>query len=171
MTTEAPPHPEQPIERLADKSLRYRRNEIVVGLYAVKHQTEEQLRALFSKEDWEQLRQLLGGSVEPPANPAFRKRHPVQPIVWDGNVVRFKRNNLVSHLLDSSSFDLNFWCRRVRCYGENSKADYEQLMQLIGYSVSGAADIPEVSNRVLNIAQAQVDAMVAERDKKEESNG
>ncbi len=165
------PHPQQPIFRDKDNYLRYRGNGIVTyllkeGPFTLAHLMHEVIANKQSSEDLLQLQQLIGSRVDGPAKATRAKRHPIQPIVWDGNVVRFKKNHLVCYLLDNGPIDLNFICRRVRCGNarEFKEADYEQLMQLIGYSVSGAADVPEVSNRVLKIARLQVEALIAARD-------
>lgn len=67
--------------------------------------------------------------------------HPMQPIVVDDRgVVRFKRNAVVEYLLDKGGIDLNHLWPQV-AMGRLPLADYMQLMQLIGYSVSGYGDL------------------------------
>lgn len=68
-------------------------------------------------------------------------QHPTQPMVvnTDGTV-RFKRNHLVRHLLDYGGLTLTDMNREVQA-GRATMEDYRQLMQLIGYSVSGYGDI------------------------------
>jgi len=67
-------------------------------------------------------------------------KHPTQPLVVDENgVVRFKRNEVVRYMLDHPGTDLNVLGREVEL-GRLPVADYMQLMQLIGYSVSGYGD-------------------------------
>lgn len=68
------------------------------------------------------------------------KRHPMQPVVIasDG-CARFKENRIVRDLLDLASkhgLDLNQIC--IKDYEPD---DYAQLMELIGYSVSGYGDL------------------------------
>lgn len=64
-------------------------------------------------------------------------RHPDQPLVFDDKgTVRFKENKIVRFLLDTNSVGLDKIYSKV-CAGEFDKNDYQQLMQLIGYSVSG----------------------------------
>lgn len=68
------------------------------------------------------------------------KRHPMQPVVIaaDG-CARFKENKIVRDLLELASkhgMDLNQIC--IKGYEPD---DYAQLMELIGYSVSGYGDL------------------------------
>lgn len=64
------------------------------------------------------------------------KRHPMQPVVMAADqVIRFKQNKIVNDLLEfcqEHGFGLNEIA--IRDY---DKDDRSQLMQLIGYSVSG----------------------------------
>lgn len=70
----------------------------------------------------------------------MKRRHPMQPvIVADDGVVRFKENKIVRDLLELAGkhgMDLNEICVR-----EYDKDDYSQLMELIGYSVSGYGNL------------------------------
>jgi len=66
--------------------------------------------------------------------------HPMQPLVWDDNVIRFKRNKIVEYLLDHGGIDLNK-IQLLASEGLFSKADQRQFAQLIGYSVSGYGDL------------------------------
>lgn len=70
------------------------------------------------------------------------KRHPMQPVVIaaDG-CARFKENKIVRDLLELASkhgMDLNQIC--IKGYEPD---DYAQLMELIGYSVSGYGDLDQ----------------------------
>ncbi len=59
--------------------------------------------------------------------------HNLQQMVCDEHgVIRFRQNKIVDFLLEAGPFDLNQICRM-----NYSREDYAQLMQLIGYSVSG----------------------------------
>lgn len=64
------------------------------------------------------------------------KRHPMQPVVMAADhVIRFKQNKIVNDLLEfcqERGFGLNEIAMR-----DYEKDDRSQLMQLIGYSVSG----------------------------------
>jgi hypothetical protein len=74
--------------------------------------------------------------------PTTRERkHPNQPIGFDdsGKVIRFKRNYIVEWLATERS-DLNA-IFRVHHGKPGFEEDYNQLMQLIGYSVSGYGDL------------------------------
>ncbi len=67
-------------------------------------------------------------------------KNPMQPVVIaaDG-AIRFKANEIVRDLLglaEKNGVGLNHIAA-----GEYSKDDYSQLMQLIGYSVSGYGDL------------------------------
>jgi hypothetical protein len=63
-----------------------------------------------------------------------RRRHPLQPVEWDGKgVLRFKENPIVRFLLDNNGkFDLNT-LHRIDGF---TRYDWDQFNQLIGYSVS-----------------------------------
>lgn len=67
-------------------------------------------------------------------------KNPVQPVVMDGTVLRFKKNKAVEimlHRLEQTGFDLNkLHVEFVRA--GVSTDDIDQFNQLIGYSVSGA---------------------------------
>ena len=69
-------------------------------------------------------------------------KHPMQPIGWDetGEVVRFKKNKIVDMLLITGKFDLND-IATMNAGGMFNKDDYDQLMQLVGYSVSGYGEL------------------------------
>lgn len=67
--------------------------------------------------------------------------HPMQPLVVDDSgVVRFKANLLVRYLLDAGPFNLN---DLALLHGIPAE-DWEQLAQLIGYSVSGFGELSYV---------------------------
>lgn len=77
--------------------------------------------------------------------------HPMQPIAIENGRARFKENKIVSFLLE--------YCNG-RGVGLNelagmpwNKGDYEQLMQLIGYSVDGYCELSRVSDQSKNIAE------------------
>ena len=76
--------------------------------------------------------------------------HPIQPLVLDANdVLRFQRNRIVEHLLDHGPFDMNYLA--VQGF---SQADQEQFAQLIGYSLSGFAELSYVRSHTLDRALA-----------------
>jgi hypothetical protein len=76
-------------------------------------------------------------------------RHPMQPLVMDGNVVRFKANAIVRLLLDTGKLNMNDLAL-IQFPAE----DREQFAQLIGYSVSGYGELSYVSNESYARAQA-----------------
>lgn len=64
-------------------------------------------------------------------------RHPIQPLQLDDKgVLRFKKNAIVEHLLDNGGIDMNDLARKDFC-----REDREQFAQLVGYSLSGYADL------------------------------
>lgn len=81
--------------------------------------------------------------------------HPMQPVVIDEhNVARFKSNAIVRAIYEFA---------RERGMGLNEIArmpfdreDREQFAQLLGYSVSGAADLEYVSDETIAKADAVV---------------
>ena len=62
-----------------------------------------------------------------------------QPLVMDGKVIRFKKNEIVEFLLDKGSYTLNDLA--IRRFSDEDRA---QFAQLIGYSVSGWGDLSYV---------------------------
>lgn len=80
-----------------------------------------------------------------------KSRHPLQPLVRDAHgVVRFKKNAIVSYLLEAGPFDMN-----SLAIMDFSNEDREQFAQLIGYSLSGFSELSYVSNRTFNAAEDQ----------------
>ncbi len=75
-------------------------------------------------------------------------RHPIQPLAIDEKgVLRFKRNAIVSFLLDNGGFDMN------KLAGMDfSNEDREQFAQLIGYSHSGFGELSYVSDETYKAA-------------------
>jgi hypothetical protein len=85
-------------------------------------------------------------------------KHPMQPIGWDGaddrtEVIRFKENKRVSLLLETSSLTLNEIAYMLK-KGMADRDDWLQLMQLIGYSVSGIGDLSEIPEEFVKEADA-----------------
>lgn len=75
---------------------------------------------------------------------------PMQPIEWDGHgVIRFKRNEIVTYLLDNGGIDMNYLAMQ-----DFSDEDRMQFAQLIGYSVSGFGDLSYASDEVVTEADA-----------------
>lgn len=68
-------------------------------------------------------------------------RHPIQPLVDDGDgVLRFKSNAIVKALLDTGKLTMNDLA--VLNFTDE---DREQFAQLIGYSVDGFGSLSYVS--------------------------
>jgi hypothetical protein len=80
------------------------------------------------------------------------KKHPIQPLyVDDFGTVRFKRNKIVEFLLQAGPFDMNKLAMM-----EFSIEDREQFAQLIGYSLSGFAELSYVTDKTYERAAAQL---------------
>lgn len=78
------------------------------------------------------------------------KRHPIQPLQEDEKgVLRFKENSIVRYVLDNGGVNLN----HLACL-EFPREDREQFAQLIGYSLSGYADLSYVTNETYAAAQS-----------------
>lgn len=84
-------------------------------------------------------------------------KNPMQPVILaaDG-VVRFKENKIVAYLLqfaEDRGVDLNQIV--MMDFGDD---DYSQLMQLIGYSVSGYGNLSRANRRhVVRADNAAID--------------
>lgn len=79
--------------------------------------------------------------------------HPMQEIVKDQEgTIRFRGNEIVQYLLETHHYNLNDLMDIPF-----SKDDWAQFMMLIGYSVSGYADLdcghPEQVDRAFDIAE------------------
>lgn len=85
-------------------------------------------------------------------------QHPMQPLVVDSKgTVRFKKNQIVTDLLNRITTATENHITKKVIEGEYSRDDYNQLMQLVGYSVSGYGDLdlidPNVAARASEIAE------------------
>jgi hypothetical protein len=81
--------------------------------------------------------------------------HPMQPLVQDAfGTVRFRENKIVSFLLDRGPYDLN-----KLCVMDWPEGDYTQLMQLIGYSVSGYGELSSSPRDLTQRADAEAAAL------------
>lgn len=88
-------------------------------------------------------------------------RHPRQPVVMaDDGIVRFRENAIVRHLLNTSRTDLHQLSVAV-AHGEYSEDDYAQLLQLIGYSVSGYGSLSVATPEEVAAADAEAETFVA----------
>ena len=88
---------------------------------------------------------------------------PMQPIYVQDGVVRFKENRLVRYLLDAGGLDLNKLC--VAFSTEEHAADWRQLAQLIGYSVSGYGGLSYAQGHSSVEAADQIAARLLESQK------
>lgn len=172
----------QPVIKNKTGTQHFRGNAIVRALLDRGGLSLDQLMALdpsFSREDREQIAQLLGYPVNDdrfaevraklPAPVALKKKgyqpQPMQPIDQDTHgVLRFRENAIVRVLLDRDT-------ERGRVYpnfpartdgGLNwiatksfSQEDQEQFAQLIGYSISGYHELSYVSDKSASQASAR----------------
>lgn len=71
-------------------------------------------------------------------------KHPIQPIEKKDDVLRFKQNAIVRHLIDHGQ---KHGCGLNEIARMNfSKEDHMQLAQLIGYSLSGYSELGYVDD-------------------------
>ena len=80
-------------------------------------------------------------------------KHPIQPLEMVGEVLRFKHNMIVRHLLDHGGINLNQLARLGF-----SQEDHEQFSQLIGYSHSGSGDLGYMSDETYSAALAMYES-------------
>jgi hypothetical protein len=74
---------------------------------------------------------------------------PLQPTYTDEHgTIRFRENKIVRYLLDNGGIDMNAIARL-----DFPQEDQEQFAQLIGYSVSGFADLSYVSDEAFEAAE------------------
>jgi hypothetical protein len=80
-----------------------------------------------------------------------KPKNPLQPLVRDENgTVRFKANKIVRMLLDTGSLDLN-----DLAHMDFNVDDREQFAQLIGYSLSGFAELSYGTDKTYEAAAKQ----------------
>lgn len=75
----------------------------------------------------------------------MKPKHPIQPVILVNGVQRFKPNEIVRYLLDNGGIDMNQLALQ-----KFSKDDQQHFAQLIGYSISGYADLSYVSDEMLD---------------------
>lgn len=96
------------------------------------------------------------------------KRQPMQPIVFDPKgVVRFKENKIVRYMLDLCT-DRKLCDLNTLALIPFPEEDWEQLMQLIGYSVSGYGDLSFVGRPSVWRADRKAAALLKARDGKKD---
>lgn len=160
--------PVQPVVKDKTGSRRFRANAVVRALLDRSGLDLDQLVALdpsFSREDHEQIAQLLGCPMDDDLfvriqphlpEPVTLKKggyqpQPMQPVIQDAHgVLRFRQNAIVRALLDRDTEGLNW----TGLQGF-SQADEEQFAQLIGYSISGYHELSYVSNKSAAQASAR----------------
>lgn len=72
-------------------------------------------------------------------------KHHMQNIeIDDEGTARFTENKIVSFLLETSSFDMNYIYQKFY----NNDEDLVQFYQLLGYDVFGCADLHHFSDEV-----------------------
>lgn len=86
-----------------------------------------------------------------------RKPHPIQPVVVVDGVTRFQSNPLIKYLLSNGGIHQDDLCILYQTEDGYTKDDYQQLMQLIGYSVCGYRDLHEADLLVYDTAQKMAD--------------
>lgn len=84
-------------------------------------------------------------------------KHPIQPVILDDGILRFRRNLVVRYLLDTGGLDLNDIGRN-----DFPKEDLEQFYQLIGCTLSVFGDMPFVSDEVYEAARHMYEEGVPE---------
>lgn len=91
--------------------------------------------------------------------------HPMQPILMEGGVARFKQNAIVNYLMEL--------CRERGLCDMNqlaimpfSREDRNQFAQLIGYSVSGFGELSYALPKVVQAADNIAAEMFAKRRRK-----
>ena len=93
-------------------------------------------------------------------------KNPIQPLAKDAQgVLRFKENSLVRALLDhgqATGLGLNELARKF--YAPEHADDWQQLAQLIGYSLSGYGELSYVSDDAYGTAATMADEGLNEKD-------
>lgn len=78
--------------------------------------------------------------------------HPIQPLEKDPNgVIRFKKNHIVDFLAT------NYGLQNLATTTNFPREDWEQLAQLIGYSLSGFGDLSYVADATYLAAERMVE--------------
>lgn len=105
----------------------------------------------------------------------MKRKHPIQPVVLDEDGrARFVENRIVRFLLDQygpglQDLSVRFGSGRDDAERADERADWEQLFMLIGYSVSGFADL-EPDRRTLAIVDRKAARLAADRSPAARSN-
>ena len=84
----------------------------------------------------------------PPTKKPKLPQNPIQPLVVVNDVLRFKANKIVQHLLECCENRIHADMNSI-AVGAFSRDDRAQFAQLIGYSWSGAGDLSYMPSRIL----------------------
>lgn len=79
-------------------------------------------------------------------------KHPIQPLVDDDGITRFRANRIVRFLLDAGPFDMNDLAEK-----DFADDDRAQFAQLIGYSLSGFSELSYVDDDTYAAAAAMAE--------------
>ncbi len=92
----------------------------------------------------------------------------MQPLVVDEHgVVRFRKNAIIDYMLTAGGRGEKFNLNTLAMRFEFSDEDRMQLAQLIGYSVSGYADLSYVSDESYDKASSAADKLIEKLGVKE----
>lgn len=80
-------------------------------------------------------------------------KHPIQPIDDVKGVKRFRQNKIVRFLLDNGGHDLT----RLTSMPFDD-GDWEQFVQLLGYSLSGVSELSFVSDDTFDVAERMAES-------------
>jgi hypothetical protein len=87
-------------------------------------------------------------------------KQPIQPLALDiHGTLRFKENALVRYILDNGGIDMNHLAVQ-----DFPQEDREQFAQLIGYSLSGFADLSYVTDETYDAAEKMYEDGLSEAD-------
>jgi len=87
-------------------------------------------------------------------------KHPMQPIeIAKDGVIRFKQNKLVRSMVDQISLNTLAAMHSTEDYAD----DWNQLAQLIGYSVSGFGDLSYADAEIVAKADEIADRLAVPR--------
>jgi len=76
-------------------------------------------------------------------------KHPIQPLARDSdNVLRFKENKIVRHLLDAGSINLHDLT--ILDFSDDDRAQFAQLR---GYSLTGFGELSYVNKETYELAE------------------
>ena len=63
------------------------------------------------------------------------------------NVLKFKSNRIIEYLFDEGLLDLNRIVTLIDGYDKFSKAEYEEILQMLGYTVDGFLELSLVRDK------------------------